>query len=154
MPQQFVVPQFIDVEDKIFGPISVRQFVVILGGGFIVVIEYFIFPFVVFLVIALITFALIAMFAFYRINGQNFHIFLLNLATTMRNPKLKLWRKYLEYEDLAVAEKKEGDGSGPSARHKATPTRSRLQELSLIVDTGGAYGEESWELQRGDKEII
>ena len=154
MPQQFIVPQFIDVEDKIFGPISVRQFVVILGGGFIVVIEYFIFPFVFFLVIALITFGMIAMFAFFRINGQNFHIFLLNLATTLRNPKLKLWRKYLEYEDLAITKKKDDDSAGPSLRRKSTPTRSRLQELSLIVDTGGAYGEESWELQRGDKDII
>ncbi len=154
MPQQFVVPQFIDVEDKIFGPISVRQFVVILGGGFIVVIEYFIFPFIAFLVIALITFAIIALFAFYRINGQNFHIFLLNLATTMRNPKLKLWGKRLEYEELVEAKKKEKDGPSAPTSPKATPSRSRLQELSLIVDTGGAYGEESWELQKEDKDII
>jgi hypothetical protein len=28
--QQFVVPQFIDVEDKIIGPISVRQFLTLM----------------------------------------------------------------------------------------------------------------------------
>ncbi|KKS92044.1 MAG: hypothetical protein UV69_C0039G0006, partial [Parcubacteria group bacterium GW2011_GWE2_43_12] len=32
--QQFVVPQFIDVEDKIIGPITVRQFIIIMVGGF------------------------------------------------------------------------------------------------------------------------
>ena len=28
---RFVVPQFIDVEDKIFGPVTVRQFLILLG---------------------------------------------------------------------------------------------------------------------------
>ncbi len=30
--QQFVVPQFIEVEDKIFGPITIRQFLILLGA--------------------------------------------------------------------------------------------------------------------------
>ena len=32
---QFVVPQFIDVEDKIFGPVTTRQFVILLVAGLV-----------------------------------------------------------------------------------------------------------------------
>ncbi|TSC80302.1 MAG: hypothetical protein G01um101429_152 [Parcubacteria group bacterium Gr01-1014_29] len=31
--QQFQVPQFIEVEDKIFGPLTTKQFFYLLGGG-------------------------------------------------------------------------------------------------------------------------
>ena len=30
---RFSVPQFIDVEDKVFGPLTIRQFIYIAGGG-------------------------------------------------------------------------------------------------------------------------
>ncbi|MDP3964964.1 MAG: PrgI family protein [bacterium] len=154
MPLQFTVPQFIDVEDKIFGPISVRQFVVVMGGGFVLVAEYFILPFVAFMFFGLITAGLIALFAFFKINGQFFHIFLLNLATTIVRPKLKLWDKTVSDAEISDADDlAENDGGRPAAQ-KRTPSRSRLQELSLIVDTGGAYGEESWELGRSDKDIL
>jgi len=151
MPQQFTVPQFIDIEDKIFGPISVRQFVIIIVGGILLVAEYFMFTFFIFIFIALITAGIIALFAFFKINGQYFHFFLLNLATTMRSPKMKYWSKQLAFEEAKQAKDKEPPSVSIPTR--VTPSSSRLRELSLIVDTGGAYGEESWELSR-DKDII
>ncbi len=154
MPQQFTVPQFIDVEDKIFGPISVRQFVVILGGGFFVVIEYFIFPFIFFMFTALLSFGIILIFAFYRINGQPFHLFLINLVTTLKKPKLLLWEKKVDLDILHQRRQKDDEGPEITISHKKTPSSSRLQELSLIVDTGGAYGEESWEVVQEEKDIV
>ena len=38
--QQFVVPQFIEVEDKILGPITVRQFLIMLIAGILIFIVY------------------------------------------------------------------------------------------------------------------
>ncbi|MDD5567192.1 MAG: PrgI family protein [Patescibacteria group bacterium] len=152
MPQQFTVPQFIDVEDKIFGPISVRQFVVILGGGFIEIILYFASPFVIFIILGLIVLGLIVLFAFFKINGQYFHIFLINLATTVRQPKLQLWKK--SYDPKELEEKKKETAPPGIVPPRASPTSSRLQELALIVDTGGAYGEESWEIAKEDKDIV
>jgi adenosylhomocysteinase len=37
---QFTVPQFIDVEDKIFGPITTRQFLILLATGLILFIAF------------------------------------------------------------------------------------------------------------------
>ncbi|MBU0707944.1 PrgI family protein [Patescibacteria group bacterium] len=148
MPLQFTVPQFIDIEDKIFGPISVRQFGVILGGGVVVAVQYFLFPFIFFIFSGLLSLGLILIFAFYKINGQYFHYFLLNFATTLRRPRLKLWNKRLELDDLKRAQEKSEEKIITVTPAKIIPPTSRLRELSLIVDTGGAYGEESWEVSR------
>ena len=37
---QFSVPQFVEVEDKIIGPLTLKQFLVLLGGGFVVFVLY------------------------------------------------------------------------------------------------------------------
>ncbi|MFA5106741.1 MAG: PrgI family protein [Patescibacteria group bacterium] len=148
MPLQFTVPQFIDVEDKIFGPISVRQFVIILIGIGVVVMLYFVLTFTLFILAAPLACGVIAIFAFFKINGQHFHLFLLNVATTFRRPRIKLWHKHLDDDEIQEEKAKEKVGSEGGGPPKVTPTKSRLRELSLIVDTGGAYGEESWQVTR------
>ena len=41
--QQFTVPQFIDFEDKIIGPITTRQFLILMGGFVAIALCYAIF---------------------------------------------------------------------------------------------------------------
>ncbi len=48
---QYVVPQFITVEDKILGPITVRQFLILLVDTGLMFIFYKIFDFSLFLYI-------------------------------------------------------------------------------------------------------
>ena len=91
--EQITVPQFLDVEDRIIGPITVRQFIEILVGGLIIFIFYKLFDFSLFVVAGLLVFGLTVLLAFVKINGQPFHNFFLNFITTLKNPKLKIWRK-------------------------------------------------------------
>ena len=37
---RFVAPQFIDVEDRIIGPITTRQFIIMVIGGVVVFVAY------------------------------------------------------------------------------------------------------------------
>ena len=48
--QQFTVPQFIDVEDKVIGPITVRQFIIMLAGFLAIAICYKLLDFAAFIV--------------------------------------------------------------------------------------------------------
>jgi hypothetical protein len=41
---RFQVPQFIEVEDKIFGPLTVKQFIYLAGGAGLVFILYHFLP--------------------------------------------------------------------------------------------------------------
>lgn len=144
--QQFTVPQFIDVEDKIIGPITVRQFIIMLTGSAFIGISYKIFDFSAFIVAGLLLFAISGIFAFAKINGQQFHLFVLNLFQTIKKPGLRVWNHTVGKSDAAYEleeEKVEKEMPIPASKHY---TKSRLAELALIVDTGGAYkGEEKGE---------
>ena len=64
--QQFTVPQFIDVEDKIIGPITVRQFIIMLSGFIIVAVFYKIFDFSAFIVFGFLILIIAGIFSFVR----------------------------------------------------------------------------------------
>ncbi len=133
--QQFTVPQFIDVESKIIGPITTRQFLIFLGVGIFIALFYKIFDFTLFLVTSIPLFLISTLFAFFKVNGQPFHLFVLNVIQTWRRPGLRVWNNKLdpvevEMQNYVFSEK---------IPVKEFYHRSRLAELSLIVDTAGEY---------------
>jgi hypothetical protein len=67
---QFQVPQFIETEDKVVGPFSLRQFMYIGIGGFISAIFYFFVQTWLFVIMAIIFLGLATVIAFVKINGQ------------------------------------------------------------------------------------
>ncbi len=140
--QQFTVPQFIDVENQIIGPITTRQFLIFLVAAIIIGLSYKLFDFTLFVIIGIVVFLISAIFAFVKINGRPFHLFLLNTIQTFRRPTIRVWSN-----QGAIAEKIEK--SLPlAAGYQAAPPKfykeSRLAELALIVDTEGKYkGEQS-----------
>ena len=138
--EQITVPQFLDVEDRIIGPITVRQFIEILVGGLIIFIFYKLFDFSLFVVAGLLVFGLTVLLAFVKINGQPFHNFFLNFITTLKNPKLKIWRKTVSDQEIKASLKKPLELliTAPKIKRQAFDA-SNLSELALIVDTGGVY---------------
>lgn len=145
--QQFTIPQFIDVEDKIIGPITTRQFIIMLVAFLIGGISYKIFDFSLFITISLLVIIICGIFAFVKINGRPFHFFALNLIQTLKRPKLRVWNhKILLAKDSKQVDESKIIAKSISVPPKKFPTISRLAELSLIVDTQGAYrgeGEET-----------
>lgn len=142
--QQFTVPQFIDVESKIIGPITTRQFIIILTGFVLGGISYRLFDFSLFITIGLALLVLTGTFGFVKINGRPFHVFLLNFIQTLKKAKLRIWSNAYFQANLP----REKFEFKPAESLILTPKRyttSRLAELSLIVDTGGAYSGEKGE---------
>ena len=139
--REFNVPQFIDVEDRIIGPITVRQFITLLVGGGLLVVAYRLVTFNVFLLLAFFITVLAVVFAFVKINGQGFHLFLINFLVTLRRPRIRVWSK--EYTPSVAAPAKREEPR-PLPR-PPLPPGSKISELSLMVDTGGAYTGEGGE---------
>ncbi len=90
---RFEVPQFIEVEDKIVGPLTWKQFIYLAGGGGLLIILYVVLPFVLFAIIGLPMGALAGFLAFHRINNRPFSIFLESFLNYMRKGKLYFWKK-------------------------------------------------------------
>ncbi len=138
---QFVVPQFIDVEDKILGPLSVRQFLLILVWGVVGFAMLKIFSsFITFVLLFIFWSIVVFLLAFIKINGRPFHYFILSILQTLKYPRLRIWHKEdteYEYRFIATAAAK----PRAAIAIKQPLTASRLTSLSLVVDTGGAYDE-------------
>ena len=100
--QQFTVPQFIDVEDKIIGPITTRQFIIMLVAGLIIAALYKIFYFTLFLISSLGVILVFGTVAFVKINGRPFHYFILNFIQTVKRHSLRVWqRKEIPQDEIS-----------------------------------------------------
>jgi hypothetical protein len=91
---RFQVPQFIDVEDKIFGPLTLKQFIYVAGGGGL---SFLVYVFLDSLVLAsipiLIIMAVSAAFAFYKINNKSFVNVVEAAFKYYTGNKLYIWKK-------------------------------------------------------------
>jgi hypothetical protein len=140
MPDKFIVPQFIENEEKILGPITVRQFVLSLAGFFAIFLEFRLFTLPYFIMLALPTAGIVGAFGFVTVNGQPFHIFFLNVLESLSRPGLRVWDKNptdLELKYYVIPQTVAPASTGP--QHKERPGSSRLRDLSLTVNTGGVY---------------
>jgi len=135
--QQFTVPQFIDVESKIIGPITTRQFLIILAAAVIIGISYKLFDFSLFLLITVVVLIITSVFAFVKVNGRPFHYFVLNITQTVRRPGTRVWNNRLtvfeEIDRTPIVKPEE------KPVEKEQYKKSRLAELALVVDTKGKY---------------
>lgn len=90
---RFEVPQFIDVEDKIFGPLTFKQFIYLAGGAGLAYVSYKI-------VLVPINFLLVLFFvgfglalAFYKINNRTFIEVAQAFLLYQLKGKLYIWKR-------------------------------------------------------------
>ncbi len=90
---RFEVPQFIEIEDKIFGPFTWKQFVYLGGGVGLAVVLFFTLPFIIFVLIGVPIGGLAVLLAFYPVNNRPFSIFLESIVYFYKNSRVYHWRK-------------------------------------------------------------
>lgn len=127
---QFQVPQFIDVEDKLFGPLTFKQFLYLAGGGSLSFLAYKIAP-------SLLAWPVIAVFgglgvalAFYKVNDRPFIFTLQAWINYQLGNKLYIWKR----EDKPI--KKETDLELGKINPLTVPkiSRSKLKDLAWSLD--------------------
>lgn len=90
---RFEVPQFIEIEDKIFGPLTWKQFIYVAGGAGIAAALFFFTPFLVFVLLGAPIAGISFLLSFYPINNRPFSIFLESAVRYFQGTRLYLWRK-------------------------------------------------------------
>ena len=136
---QITVPQFIEAEDKIIGPITVRQFVIMFVGGMLVFAEFKTSDLSLFILFAIITSGITLTLAFVKVNGQSFHFFLIHVIQTIKRPSVRVWRKIPHPHAVVTTLTVKPTGKEDAHPEHLKVGSKRLSELSLIVDTGGGY---------------
>src|SRR6185436_8162914 len=109
---RYQVPQFIEVEDKIFGPLTLKQFIYLAGGAGLSFVIYRILPSFLYSAIPiLVIMAFSISLAFFKINNKPF-IFIVEAAFKYyTSAKLFIWKKIPKRKkEGAVQEAKEYAG--------------------------------------------
>lgn len=126
---RYQIPQFIEVEDKIIGPLTVKQFTYLVGGAGMAFIFYSFLPlFIAIILIAGIIPLSIAL-AFYKINNKPFIDFLESAFIFYTKKNLYIWKK----EEKKIEAKK----TEPREMEQVYVPRlsdSKLKELSWTLD--------------------
>lgn len=127
---RFQVPQFIDVEDVIFGPFTFRQFVYILGGAGIsyILFQFVPTPFIAILLIVPVMGLSLAL-AFYKFNGRPFVTTLEAAFHYFKKSKKYLWKKS-ESKNQTLAERAEEKEVSYVPINVPHLSESRLKDLT------------------------
>ncbi len=117
---QFKVPQFLEIEDKIFGPFTFKEFVYLAGGAGMCYVLYKLLGFLVGIIPILILAGFSLALTFYRPNNKPFINMIEASFKYFTNDKLYIWerRKYrkenftgktpLLNEDLSIKKPEDG----------------------------------------------
>ena len=127
---RFQVPQFIEVEDKIFGPLTIKQFIYLLGGGGACFIVYsFVGSLFISIILCLPIIALTLALAFYKINNKPF----INVVEAAFNyysgNKLYIWK----HVDKPLATKEQVAATAPDF-YVPKLSDSKLKDLTWSLD--------------------
>jgi hypothetical protein len=140
---QFPVPQFIDVEDTVVGPLTVRQSLFLGAAAIIIFFVSLLFTPMFAVLIALPVLGAGVALAFYKPNGRPLATYIANFFLFTTKPKLYIWRRDPEGVIIKRAIKKESlkkAGSKPKV-----VSRNRLHELAWMLDTRQAMDVEGEE---------
>ena len=127
---QYQVPQFIEVEDKIFRPLTLKQFIYLAGGGGLCLLFFTLLPLYI-AIPASIPFAGISLgLAFYKLNEQPLINTLEHAFTYSIGSKLYLWKQ----RELSNQKKETTSVVAPATLIVPKLSQNKLKELSWSLN--------------------
>ena len=129
---RFQIPQFIDVEDKIFGPFTLKQFIYVAGGASVavaaVLLRGIFFGLLVSSPIVILALAL----AFYKVNNRPFIYVLESAFKYATKDKLYIWNKKEPREGKSA----QGGAGGGKYSSLIVPnlSQSKLKDMNWELD--------------------
>ena len=106
---RFQVPQFVDIEDKIIGPLTIKQFGMYGIAGMVILVLYALVDIALLITLAIPIVAVAVLFAHFRFAGQSFTSVFTHGVGYFLSTRLYIWRRGpkniihisgSEYEDL------------------------------------------------------
>ena len=137
---RFNVPQFIEVEDKIFGPLTWKQFLYTFGGMSFAIGTFMATPFLFFLLFGLPVGILSLALAFFPVNNRPFSVFLESAFNYYMSDKRYFWQKESEFVYKKRTAKKQNTAV------KTSNESEKLDNLSRRLHLEAMEKEESKEL--------
>jgi hypothetical protein len=131
---RYQVPQFIEIEDKIIGPLTIKQFVYLAGGAGMSFIAYRLLPLLLALPVIAVIIVLSLALAFYKVNNRNFIDLMESIFFFYTRDRLYIWKK--EPKKIERPSADIAGASSPSSSQIFVPklSESKLKELAWSLD--------------------
>lgn len=131
--QQFQVPQFLGREAQLIGPLTIRQTVIAIIAGGVIVLFWNIFAKWLFFLLSPIVVILTLLLLFLKINGRPVISFAGSIFSFFMSPQIYIWEK----RHLAKKTRPTKDQQGPIEIFKGsenTATTKGIRELAKRID--------------------
>ncbi len=133
---RYKVPQNIDMEDRIVGPLTMTQFVYLLVGGMLIYLAWLLLTPTSFWFVAIPVGFTSLCFAFLKVQDQPLPKFLGAALLYALRPKSRVWQKEEMVEHLKIVSKQPSQPEEQSPE-QVGPSASELEELAARLDLGG-----------------
>jgi hypothetical protein len=145
---RFQVPQFIEIEDKIFGPLTLKQFLYLIGSaGGAFILYRFLGIIGIAIAIPVIGFGLAL--AFYPINGKPFIYTVEAAFNYFFHNRLYLWHKSTEPPPLNFEDRQ--NKTGESLLYVPKLSENKLKDMTWNLDTKEGAGPGVSETMKSEK---
>lgn len=137
---EYQVPQFIEVEDKIIGPLTLKQFIYVAGTAGLCILFFFSLSFMFAFILSIPVAGFGAALAFYKVNGKSFVDMLEAAFNYYTHEKLLLWKQDVQTpaqksaSATAAAEAEAASIATQESKKSARLTRGKLSELAWSLD--------------------
>lgn len=118
---QFQVPQFIETEDKIVGPLTLKQFLYVAAAAVVAFLLFFILELWLWIIFAAIFGLIASLFAFVKINGRPLEKIFFNAFEYYWKPRLYLWRRKRIEAKYQIAEAEDEEFVEERGRERIAP---------------------------------
>ena len=132
---RFQVPQFIEIESKIFGPLTFKQFIYLAGGAGVIFLLYISLPFFIAVMLIVPVGAFAIALSFYKVNNRPFIKVTENAFRYFTAPKIYVWKKEKIQQPTTIDQltwKRAERGISPQYIPKLT--KSKLKDLAWSLD--------------------
>lgn len=131
---KYQVPQFIEVEDKLFGPLTLKQFLYTAGAAAVGFIIWSIFPAFIAIIIGAPIVSFFLALAFYKYNNRPFIYTVENSIKFFLSNKLYIWKKEPKKIDPKKPQEAKEENQEDLGLHVPKLSDSKLKELSWSLD--------------------
>lgn len=131
----FNVPQYTNVEDKVAGPLTIKQLGWLFGMTGVLIFLHSILDEIPFWIAAIPITGLFAAFTFYRPNGQPLFNYVLYGITFLFRPKVYVWKREARSEKMSKRKIQD-----PKTSHIQTQLEAQtITSLAKTLDSDGEF---------------
>ncbi len=99
---RYQVPQFVDIEDKIIGPLTLKQFLIYVASVMLLVPVYLVSDLSLFITIAVPVLAIAALFAHFRLHGRSLFTIIGHASNFMARGQVFIWQRDSKGDRLPI----------------------------------------------------